>query len=160
MARFEPLTLPRTSKRPTKAQIEVLPTPNEVCYEPPAPTRKPENKACSNCALWVGKKIFGSIDRCLIHSKDQVVFGWDCCSYHVPGIPAKRMLPIVMDPPLMPAQTGLGLYPLGTRCGKCVRFAPTSGVWGECFRVREDNRLKLATVHEFGCCARYVGARP
>lgn len=135
-------------------QIEVLPTLDEASYEPPAPPGKAENKACSNCALW-------SHDlRCAIHAPTRPVFGFDNCGYHVPGKPRKHRLPTVTNPPLDPRLSGLGLYPFGTRCGKCMFYVPGEkpGV-GRCLRVRQWNRVEYAVVEEYGCCFRYKAKR-
>lgn len=126
----------------------MLPTAGEALYEPP--NAKKTAKSCANCGLW-------ALDSTCALFGDRAIFSFDVCSYHVNGKPAKKRirLPIV---PLSPNLSGLSWAPQGTRCGTCKHFrADATGPMGDCVRVRDDKRVKLARVHEYGCSSRYVG---
>lgn len=136
----------------THAQIEILPKLNEVCYEIPIPGQP--KKACGNCATW------SKDNSCAIHAPDRLVFEWDNCSYHIPGIPKNKRVHLNMAPPLEPEYSGLGYYPHGTNCTSCPHFQKftDAGVTdGICLRVRQDERVDYARVNANGCCARYAG---
>lgn len=127
----------------TKAQIAILPNLGEVLYEPPS--KDHDAKRCGNCALWSRDK------RCALFG-ERLIFSWDGCGYHVPGAPRAKRIHLKMAP-LDPKLAGLGFYPRGTRCGSCAAFQPGTS---ECNRVRDFKVVRLAKVHAFGCCTRWV----
>lgn len=132
-------------KLPTRDQIAVLPTLAEALYEPPTPPAE-NAKSCGNCGLW-------SLDeRCVLFG-DKAIFSWDVCSYHVAGTPMPRKVHLKVLP-LDPTLAGLSWAPKGTKCGSCEAFIRERRL---CTRTRDDKVVKLATVHQNGCCSRYTG---
>lgn len=132
----------------TRGQILVLPTLGEALYEGPNPQKTA--KSCSNCGMF-------SLDNFCAILGDKAILPFDVCSFQIDGVPAKKRIRLNVIP-LDPVLAGLSWAPAGTRCGTCNFFRPDAeGPMGYCVRIRDDNHVKLARVHEYGCSARYRG---
>ena len=128
-----------------------LPKPDGALYRRPNPDET--RKACRNCVMWVP-----TLERCIIHSKDQDVDGDQWCGFHVFGEPRKGWVEYEGILPMTPDLSGLRKVGPGAACASCKFYRYQDENHGVCIGVSDPKtRHPGVVVESRGICARYEG---